>query len=117
MNSQFDLPLWGRIDGPSVVPQPLVAKARTFREAVRLAWAKRRVHGMTMRQLAAEGDFYPQHVGDWLNPDDLPRRRSLPPEEIPVFNSLVGNTLVTQWLAWQSQLTILEEMQATRAAA
>jgi hypothetical protein len=116
-NSQFHLPLLGRLDGPSVVPQQLLAKAKTYREAVRLCWAKRRVHGMTLRQLAAEGCFYPQHVGDWLNPDDHPKRRSLPADEIEIFESVVGNTFVSQWIASRSKLTVLEEMMATKAAA
>ena len=34
----------------------------------------------------------------------------------PDILSVVGNTLITQWLAGQSRLTVLEEMQATRGA-
>jgi hypothetical protein len=33
------------------------------------------------------------------------------------FEAVVGNSLVTQWVAAQQALTVLEEMQATRAAA
>lgn len=114
---QLTLPLMGRIDAPSVAPTPYVQQCMTYREAVRMCWALRRVKRMTFRQLAAEGGFYPQHVGDWLNPDDAPKRRDLPGDNVAAFESVVGNTLVSQWLAAQSQLTVLEEMQASRVAA
>lgn len=111
------LPLLGRLNGPSVVPTYYVSLCKTYREAVRMAWGLRRVHYMNFRQLAAEGGFYFQHVGDWLNSDDKPARRDLPGDCITRYESVVGNTLVSQWLAGHSQLTVLEEMQATRLAA
>jgi hypothetical protein len=111
------LPLLGRLNAPSVVPTAYVLRCKTFREAVRMAWALRRVHYMTIRQLAIDGGFYPQHVGDWLNPDDKPTRRSLPAELVARFEVVVGNTLCSQWLAHRSALTVLEEMQASRALA
>lgn len=116
-NKQTRMPLLGRLNGPSVVPLQYVVRCNTYREAVRQCWALRRVHYMTLRQLAAEGGLYPQHVGDWLNPDDRPTRRDLPAEAISIFEALAGNTLITQWLAARSSLTVLEEMQATREAA
>lgn len=114
---QKQLPLMGRINGPSVAPTSVVAQAKTFREAVRLAWAHRRVHYATFRQLAAETGMTVQHVSDYMHPDDKPTRRSLPAERIAVFEAFVGNTIASQWLAARSQLTVLEEMQAERAAA
>ena len=111
------LPLLGRLNGPSVVPTYYVLRCKTYREAVRMCWGLRRVHFMNFRQLAAEGGFYFQHVGDWLNPDDKPTRRSLPGDCINRFESVVGNTLVSQWLAARAGLTVQEEMQASRLAA
>lgn len=111
------LALLGRLEGPSVVPVQYVQKCRTWREAVRMSWALRRVRFMTYAQVAAEANLYHQHVSDYLNPDDKPGRRDLPPEKVPSWNVAVGNTLCTQWLAAQSRLTVLEEMQATRAVA
>lgn len=116
MNQQ-QLPLLGRLDGPSVAPEQCVARAKTYREAVRLAWQLRRVHFMTRQQLASEAGLYPQHVTDYLHEDDHPKRRDLPAHHIHAFNVVVGNTLVSQWLAHLDGLTILEEMQATKAAA
>lgn len=112
--SQLAFPLMGRIDAPSIAPQQWVQSAKTYREAVRICWKLRRVAFMTQRQLAAEAELYPQHVGDYLHEDDKPSRRSLPADAISRFEAVVGNTLVSQWLAAQSKLTILEEITATR---
>lgn len=112
-----ELALLGRLEGPSVVPIQYVQRCRTYREAVRMSWALRRVKFMTLQQLAAEAGLYHQHVSDYLNPDDKPGRRDLPPEKLQGWNTGVGNTLVTQWLAARDHLTVLEEMQATRAVA
>jgi hypothetical protein len=112
-----ELPLMGRLDAPSAAPAQLVAIARTYREAVRLAWQVRRVHNMTRRQLAAEAELIFQHVTDYLHADDRPGRRDLPASKIPQFEAVVGNTLVSQWLAGRCKLTVLEEVMATRAAA
>jgi hypothetical protein len=111
---QRALPMLGRLDGPSIVPSELVRRCKTYREAVRTAWTYRRVAYMTQRQLSAEAELRPQFVTDYLNPDDKPTRRDLPAEQIPPFEAVVGNTLVTQWLAWQASLTVLEEVQANQ---
>lgn len=114
---QMKLALLGRIDGPSVVPAQYVSMCRTYREAVRMAWQLRRVSGMTQRQLACEAELRVQHVTDYLNADDKPSRRDLPARDVPRFEAVVGNTLVSQWVAAQARLTVLEELQATKAAA
>lgn len=115
--AQLQIPLMGRIDAPSVAPAQLVRAAKTYREAVRLCWRLRRVAYMTRQQLSAEAELYPQHVTDYLHEDDKPSRRDLPANAIARFEAVVGNTLVSQWLAAQSQLTILEELTATKAYA
>lgn len=114
---QRSFPLLGRLDGPSVAPEQWVRLAKTYREAVRIAWQLRRVHYMTRRQLAEEAKLYPQHVTDYLHEDDKPSRRDLPAEAIPRFEASVGNTLVSQWLASHARLTVLEEITATKAVA
>ena len=107
----------GRLDAPSVAPQQWVKAARNYREAVRLCWRLRRVTYMTRQQLAAEAELYPQHVTDYLHEDDKPSRRDLPASAVSRFEAVVGNTLISQWLAAQSKLTVLEELTATRAFA
>lgn len=114
---QRELPLLARLNGPSVVHPEMVAHCKTYRDAVRMAWQMRRVRNMTQRQLACEAGLRPQLVTDYLNQDDHPTRRDLPGQLIAAFESVVGNTCVRQWIAAQSRLTVLEEMQAARAAA
>ena len=114
---QKNLALIGRLDGPAVAPANVVAQAGTYRQAVRLSWAHRRVHFATLRQLAAETGMTAQHVTDYLHNDDKPTRRDLPGQWIAPFEAFVGNTIVTQWLAAQAHLTVLEQLQAERMAA
>lgn len=115
---QIPLPsLMGRLDGPSVAPASLVALATTYRQAVRLCWQLRRVKNMTLAVLAAETGLYASHVSDYMHADDKPSRRNLPAESIAAFETVCGNSLVSQWLASRAHLTVLEEIQATRAAA
>src|SRR5688572_8148416 len=114
---QREFPLMGRLDAPSAVPKQWINYAKTYRQAVRLAWQLRRVQGMTRQQLATEAELYPQHVTDYLAEDDKPQRRDLPAHAVARFEGVVGNTLVSQWLASRSRLTVLEELQATKVAA
>ncbi len=111
-----ELSLMARLEGPSVAPAEFVAKCKTYREAVRYCWELRRVKRMTKAQLAAEAELTAQHVSDYLAADDLPRRRDLPACKVAAFETVCGNTLVSQWIAHQSRLTVLEQMQARRAA-
>lgn len=114
---QLEFPLLGRLDAPSTAPNQWVRMARNYRQAVRLSWKLRRVSSMTRQQLATEAELYPQHVTDYLHEDDKPQRRDLPADAIARFEAVVGNTLVSQWVAGRSKLTILEEMQASRQVA
>ncbi len=72
---------------------------------------------MTQRQLSYEANLRPQLVSDYLHPDDKPFRRELPADRIAAFEAAVGNSLITQWLAAQSRLTVLEAIQAAMRAA
>lgn len=114
------MPLMQRLDGPAIVPTSLLARARTYREAVRVCWSLRRVK-WTPATLSAHCGFTRQHVGDWINPDDNPRRRSLPGDCVERFEEAMGNSFVSQWHAMRAQLTVAEEAiadrQAERAAA
>ncbi|OWQ92009.1 hypothetical protein CDN99_06535 [Roseateles aquatilis] len=114
---QHTLPLLGRIDAPSVVPPSLLKHIRCYRAAVRLCWALRRAKGLRVSDLGRDHGFTRQHVSDYLNDDDLPTRRSLPAEQIHLFEDVCGNTAITQWLAGRHRFTLLEELQAERALA
>lgn len=115
--SQRELPLLQRIDGPAVVPSATVALAKSYRQAVRLCWALRRAKGLTVTDLARDFGFTRQHASDYLNADDKATRRSLPAEQIALFEEVCGNCAITQWLAARQHLTVLEELQAMRSAA
>lgn len=115
--TQTELPLLGRIDAPHAVPPQLLKLATTYREVVRMCWSLRRAKGMKPVDLARDFGFTRQHVSDYLNPDDRPGRRDLPAERIADFEDACGNTAVTQWLAARHRFTLLEELQAERAAA
>lgn len=114
---QREIPLMQRIAGPSVVPSAALPFARSFREAVRWCWAMRKAKGLTASDLARDFGFNRQHVSDYLNADDKPTRRSLPAEQITLFEEVCGNCFVTQWLAARQHLTVLEQIQAERMAA
>lgn len=114
---QQEFPLLARMEGPHIVPVELMRTAKTYREAVRLCWALRRLRRLTFRQLAAECGLIHQHVGDYFNVDDKPGRRDLPAEAVRVVESFLGNTAISQWHARNASFTVLEELQAGRRAA
>ena len=109
---QIELPLLCRIDGPSVVPPQVVQTAHTYREACRLCRQLSPRKRMTMRQVCEEAGLIPQHAGDYFNADDGKSRRDLPAACVPAVERVMGNTAISQWLAAQAKLTVLEEMQA-----
>jgi len=110
---QREFPFLQRVEGPRVVPQQWVRIPKTYRQAVKLAWDKRRVENLTKQQLATHTGLPPQHISDYFAADDKPTRRDLPGKGLTKFEQFVENTLVSQWLAAQSKLTVLEEIQAT----
>lgn len=93
-----------------------VNKCKNYRQACRMAWQMRRVRNMTYIMFASYGGFTRQHVGDWFNKDDKTTRRDMPADCIATAEAILGNKLISQWVAAQSKLTVLEEMQIERAA-
>ncbi len=98
-----------------VVPPQVVMRIRTYRQACRLAWKLRRIRNLTRRSLAEQSGLYAPHVTDYFSLCES--RRELPAKHVAAVERVLGNTVVSQWLAQQSQLTVLEEMQAARRAA
>lgn len=113
---QLSLRLLCRLDAPSVVHPAEVASCKTYRQAVQKCWDKRRVRAMTQASLAEQAGLYASHVAGYLH-DYCKTRRDLPGAAVGRFEAVCGNTAITQWLALQAKLTVLEEMQAERAAA
>jgi len=102
---------------PDLVLPRLVRRAGTYRAAVRWCWRLRRPAGLALVDLAKDHGFVRQHLSDYLNRDDKPTRRDLPAWRVATFEQVCGNTFITQWLAARQRLTVLEELQAERAAA
>lgn len=97
-----------------VVPAQVVMGVRSYRHACRLAWKLRAVRNLTRRTLAEQTSLYTSHVSDYFSL--YPNRRELPARHIADVERVLGNTVISQWVAQQSKLTVLEEMQADRAA-
>lgn len=114
---QLEFPFFKRVNAPSVVSTHWVNKCKTYREAVLTAWVERTMKGATAAQMCRDMGFRAQHVSDWFAKDNAPSRRSLPAYLIPDFESYVGNTLVSQWLASKADLTVFEQEIATKACA
>lgn len=98
-----------------------IARCTTYRQAVRLAWERRRPHGLTMRALAELCGMYPQHVSSYLHEDPLmpsgAPRLSLPADKIGAFEAAVGNYAISQYLIRLGHLTIMQEVIAAQGAA
>ncbi len=92
-----------------VVPAEVVDQLHTYRQACRMAWKLRRVRNLSLRDLAAQAGLYPSHTSDYfsLHAD----RRELPAKHIAAVESVIGNTVISQWLAHAADLTLLEELQ------
>ena len=109
---QTEIPLLARLEGPAIVPPEFMRTVRTYRDAVRMCWAARRLRRLTFRQLAAECGLTYQHVGDYFNADDGKHRRDLPGDKVAAVEAFLGNTAISQWHAANAQLTVIEEAQA-----
>lgn len=112
--------LMQRLEGPSVVPMSLVTNARTFREACREAWA-RRPKNMTAAMLCQLTGMRPSHASEYFAEAETDAKgrelRDMPAKYLPAFENAIGNSFASQWLAMQSQLTILEAQIAEQKAA
>jgi len=112
---QLQLPMLTIYTGPRLVDLEIVDACRSYRAAVRACWELRTRRGLTRRVLAEEAGLYASHVSDYLSEDDA--KRDLPARHINGFELACGNRMVSQWLARQASLTIMEQyMQQPRRA-
>lgn len=98
-----------------VVPTQVIRGLKSYRHACRLAWKLRQIRNLTKRGLAEQAGLYASHVTDYFSPHET--RRELPARCVAVVESVLGNTVISQYLNWQARLTTLEELQAVRLAA
>lgn len=116
MTFHDELPLLGGVVQAQrlVVPPSVTKTIESYRHACRLAWKLRRRRNLTKRSLAEEAGLYAPHVTDYFSVKD--GRRSLPAEAVALVEVVLGNTVISQYLAHRSKLTVLEELQALRKA-
>jgi hypothetical protein len=108
-----------RLDAPSVAPMSLVQTVKTFRAACRAGWAMR-PRNMTVAMLCQMTGMRPSHATEYFSDADKDRKgrelRDMPAKYLPPFEEAIGNSFASQWLAMQSQLTILEAQIAEQKA-
>lgn len=111
------LPLFGGVvqEQRLVVAPEVVMGLRSYRHACRLAWKLRFVRNLTRRTLAEVAGLYTSHVSDYFSINDA--RRELPAKHIAAVERVLGNTVISQYIAQQSKLTVMEELQLVRRAA
>ena len=111
---QAPLPLIGGVVQMQrlVVAPEVVMGIKSYRHACRLAWRLRFVRNLTRRTLAEAAGLYTSHVSDYFSLHD--NRRELPARHIAAVEAVLGNTVISQYMAQQSKLTVLEEMQVAR---
>lgn len=110
-----ELPLFGGVVEMQrlVVPAQVVMGLHSYRHACRLAWKLRAVRNLTRHTLAEQTRLYTSHVSDYFSVHE--NRRELPARHIADVERVLGNTVISQWVAQQSKLTVLEELKADRA--
>lgn len=111
---QLNLPMLTYYAGPRLISQEVLAGVLSYREAVRVCWELRNRRHLTRRVLAEEAGLYASHVSDYLSDQD--EKRELPAKHIAAFEVACGNRAISQWLARQANLTILEQFIERRAA-
>lgn len=112
--------LMPRSDAPAVAPASLIAKIKSYRGAIRVSWQMRTVKNMTKAGLCERTGMRASHLSDYLNEQEFDEKgrelRDMPAKYIPAFEQAVGNSFASQWLASQSQLTVLEAQIAEQRA-
>lgn len=73
------------------------------------------IKNITRRHLAEQAGLYPTHVSDYFSVKE--NKRELPARHISTVERVLGNTVISQYQAAQSELTVLEELQVMRKAA
>ena len=112
------LPLLGGVVQPQMLhlPPEVIERIASWRDACRLAWKLRRVRNMTKRTLAEQAGLYASHVTEYFatHPAGAAPKRELPAKAIARTERVLGNTVMSQWIAAQSDLTVLEGLRAER---
>lgn len=100
---------------PLVISHARASRLSSYRQACRFAWKLRAIRNMTQRTLAEHAGLYTSHCSDYFSLHE--NRRELPARHIAAVERVLGNTVISQWVAQQSNLTVLEGMHPQRRAA
>lgn len=118
-----ELPLLGGVvQGQRLVlPPQAILGIKSYRHACRLAWRLRRTR-LTQAQLASLcTGLYQSHISDYFSALSHTKsgrpKRELPARNVAEVEQYFCNTVISQYLAQQSKLTVLEELQMARLAA
>lgn len=119
----LDLPLLGGVVQPQrlVVAPEVIRGLKDYRHACRLAWKLRRTR-ITQAQLGQLcTGLYQSHISDYFSVKPTMKngkpRRELPAKAIGEVERILGNTVISQFQAYDARLTVLEEILLARAAA
>ena len=112
--TQLNLPMLTLYEGPKLLDHSIVSSWATYRDAVKGSHQHRKRRNLTNRQLAEESGAPSNHITAYLH--DAEYQRELPAKYIPGWEIAVGNRGITQWIALQAHLTILETFIQARAA-
>lgn len=109
-----ELPLMGGVVQAQrrSVPAEVIVQLKDFRHACRLAWKLRVLPSLNYSQLAIVAGLYASHVSDYFSL--AANRRMLPADKVADVELVLGNTVISQYLAHKSGLTVLEQLQAQR---
>jgi hypothetical protein len=91
-HSQREIPALGQILEPEWLPDLLVSRLRSERDAVMLCWAKRRRRSLTLRRAAEEMGMQPSHLSNILS-----GKKYLPHDFRIRFQQLCGNWAIRQY--------------------
>jgi hypothetical protein len=116
-DAQPQLPLIGGVveQQRRVVPPQVIKGLKSYRHACRLAWKLRHVRNLTRAELARQAKLYPSHVSDYFSRHES--RRELPAAQVAAVERVLGNKVISQWLAYQADDMLLSELDAMRRAA
>jgi hypothetical protein len=107
----LELPLLGGVVQAQLlhVPPQVIHRLTTYREACRMAWKLRRVRNLTRAQLAEMAGLYASHVSDYFSLHE--KRRELPAKQIGSVERVLGNSVISQFVAYQATKQLMVELQ------
>jgi hypothetical protein len=91
-HSQREIPALQVLHEPEWLPDLLIARLRSERDAVMLCWAKRRRRALTLRGAAEELEMQPSHLSNILS-----GKKYLPHDFRIRFQQLCGNWAIRQY--------------------